>query len=382
MKVAIVHEWLVNYAGSEKVLAEMIGLYPEADIFSIIDFLSDREKRLLLHKGIKTSFIQHLPMAKAGYRNYLPIMPVAIKRFDLSRYDLVISSSHAIAKGIKKDPEQLHICYCHTPMRYIWDLQSEYLNDKMLGSGPKGIMVRTLLNYLRKWDTSTSKDVDYFISNSYYIRERIKRIYKRDAEVIYPPVDIASFKISDKRDTFFITVSRMVPYKRVDLIVRAFAMTGLPLIVVGDGPELRKIKRLARRNIEFMGFLRDDILRIYLQRARAFVYAAEEDFGIAPVEAQACGIPVIAFGKGGVRETVVPFNKSDDTTLLKVAPTGVFFYQQTPDALNDAIKRFMDIEDRFNPYEIRKNAERFSRERFRREFKDFVDKKIEEFFNP
>jgi len=382
MKVAIVHEWLVNYAGSEKVLAEMIGLYPEADIFSIIDFLSDREKRLLLNKGIKTSFIQHLPMAKAGYRNYLPIMPIAIKRFDLSRYDLVISSSHAIAKGIKKDPEQLHICYCHTPMRYIWDLQSEYLNDKMLGSGPKGIMVRTLLNYLRKWDTSTSKDVDYFISNSYYIRERIKRIYKRDAEVIYPPVDIASFKISDKRDTFFITVSRMVPYKRVDLIVRAFAMTGLPLIVVGDGPELRKIKRLARRNIEFMGFLRDDILRIYLQRARAFVYAAEEDFGIAPVEAQACGIPVIAFGKGGVRETVVPFNKSDDTTLLKVAPTGVFFYQQTPDALNDAIKRFMDIEDRFNPYEIRKNAERFSRERFRREFKDFVDKKIEEFFNP
>ncbi|GAB4540744.1 MAG: glycosyltransferase family 4 protein [Thermodesulfovibrionia bacterium] len=386
MRVAIVHEWLVNYAGSERVLAEIIRLYPHADIFSIIDFLSDGERGFLLNRDVKTSFIQYLPMAKDGYRAYLTLMPFAIKQFNLSGYDVIISSSHALAKGVRKTVGQLHICYCHTPMRYIWDLQSQYLRETGLDRGIRGIMVRALLNHLRRWDIATSEGVNYFISNSHYIRDRIKRAYARDAVVIYPPVDTEGFCPADKRDEYFLTVSRMVPYKKVDIIVEAFARMGLPLIVVGDGPELKRIRRLAKRNIEFLGYLKNDVLRTYMQRARAFVYAAEEDFGIAPVEAQACGIPVIAFGRGGVTETVIPFQgvmgkgQGAERSEIKT-PTGIFFYEQTPEALINAVKEFMKIEDRFNPHEIRRNAEGFSRDRFRKEFKVFIDERIKEFFN-
>ncbi len=395
MKLAIVHEWLVNYAGSEKVLEQIIKLYPETDLYSIIDFLPCTERGFLSNKEARTSFIQHLPMAKSGYRAYLTLMPFAIKQFDLSEYDVIISSSHASAKAVRKRPEQLHICYCHTPMRYIWDLQSQYLRETGLDKGIRGTIVKLFLNRLRKWDVSTSKGVNHFISNSYYIKDRIKRAYGRDAKVIYPPVDIDNLEVNDKRDDFFITVSRMVPYKRVDIIVEAFARIGMPLIVVGEGPELRRIKRHARKNIEFMGYLKDDVLRMYMQRARAFVYVAEEDFGIAPVEAQACGTPVIAFGKGGVTETVIPFDKLEVKTenvepktldfelaTCDLSPTGIFFYEQTPQALIEAVKRFESIEHKFNPYEIRKNAKRFSIERFKMEFKEFVDERIEEFFNP
>lgn len=383
MRIAIVHEWLVHYAGSEKVLAEIIGLYPNSDIFSIIDFLPDGERSFLLNKDVKTSFIQYLPMARDGYRAYLTLMPFAIKQFNLSGYDVIISSSHALAKGVNKRAGQLHICYCHTPMRYIWDLQPQYLRETGLDRGMSGAMVKAFLNYLKRWDVSTSKGVNYFISNSCYIKDRIKRAYARDAVVIYPPVDTEGFYPDGKRDEFFLTVSRMVPYKRLDIIVEAFVRMGLPLIVVGNGPQFKKIKKLAKRNIEFMGHLRDDVLRTYMQRARAFVYAAEEDFGIAPVEAQACGVPVIAFGKGGVTETVIPLERAEDRgQKTDREPTGIFFYEQTPEALMGAIKGFMDNEHRFNPLEIRKNAERFSIERFRKEFKGFVDERIKGFFNP
>ncbi len=375
------HEWFVNYAGSERVLEQIIRLYPEADIYSLIDFLPDMERGFLSNKEVKTSFIQYLPMAKSRYRVYLSLMPFAIKQFDLSGYDVIISSSHSSAKGIRKRPEQLHICYCHTPMRYIWDLQSQYLKETGLDKGIKGAIVKTFFNHIRRWDVTTSKNVNYFISNSYYIKDRIKRAYSRDAQVIYPPVDIESLKFNEKKDDFFLTVSRMVPYKRVDVVVEAFAKTGLPLIVIGEGPEYKKIKKLARKNIEFMGYLKDDVLRMYMQKARAFVFAAEEDFGIVTVEVQACGTPVIAFGRGGVTETVIPFNYAVlSKQYADIAPTGVFFYEQTPEALIDAIKEFMDIEDKFNPFEIRKNAERFSIQRFRREFREFVNEKIKEFF--
>jgi len=264
-------------------------------------------------------------------------------------------------------------------MRYIWDLQAQYLKETGFDKGVKGMVARAFLKRLRKWDASTSRDVNYFVCNSHYIRDRIRRAYGRDAEVIYPPVDIESFKVTDKRDDYFITVSRMVPYKKVDIIVEAFARTDLSLIVVGEGPEFKKIKRLARRNIEFMGYLREDILRMYIQRARAFVYASEEDFGIAPVEAQACGIPVIAYGRGGVTETVISSEIRNPKSEIK-KPTGIFFHEQTPEALINAVEEFMEIEDKFDPYEIRNNAERFGIERFRREFKEFVDKKAVEFF--
>jgi glycosyltransferase involved in cell wall biosynthesis len=393
LKIAIVHEWFVSYAGSERVVEQIIRLYPKADLYSLIDFIPETERGFLLNKKVITSFIQHLPMARTDYRGYLVLMPFAIKQFDLSDYNLIISSSHATAKGIRKTPQQLHICYCHTPMRYVWDLQHLYIQAKGLDRVIISNIAVSFFSALRRWDISTSKGVDHFVCNSHYIRDRIRRAYGRDAEVIYPPVDTENFKVTDKKDDYFITVSRLVPYKRVDVIVEAFARTDLPLIVVGEGPESKKIKRLARRNIEFIGYLRDDILRMYTQRARAFVYAAEEDFGIAPVEAQACGTPVIAFGKGGVTETVIPLKTTDNrlqTTdrifphpkpaIPDSHPTGIFFYEQTPEALMNAVKEFMAIEDRFNPHDIRKNAERFSIERFRREFKEFVDKKIKEFF--
>lgn len=393
MKTAIVHEWLVNYAGSERVLEQIIRLFPDAEIYSLIDFLPEIERDFLSSKPVKTSFIQRLPLARSKYRSYLSLMPFAVKQFDLSGYDIIISSSHSAAKGIRKNSNQLHISYCHTPMRYIWDLQAQYLKEIGLDKGIRGTAVKAFLNRIRRWDISTSKTVDFFIANSYYIRERIKRAYGRDASVIYPPVDIENFHVNEKKDVFFLTVSRMVPYKKVELIVEAFARTGLPLIVIGDGPDFGKIRKKAKKNIELMGYLKNDVLKMYMQKARAFIFAAEEDFGIAPVEAQACGTPVIAYGRGGVTETVVPFNNLKVRTenlevrtcnlqpaTCNLPPTGIFFYEQTPQALIEAIKRFESIEHKFNPYEIRKNAEKFSIERFKREFKDFVDEKIKEFF--
>jgi glycosyltransferase involved in cell wall biosynthesis len=282
-------------------------------------------------------------------------------------------------------------------MRYIWDLQDQYLKEVGFDKGIRGTIVKAIFNRIRKWDVSTSRTVDYFIANSYNIKDRIGRAYERNATVIYPPVDIENFQINDKKEDFFLTVSRMVPYKRVDLIVEAFSEMGLPLIVVGDGPDFEKVKKKTKKNIELMGYLKNDVLKIYMQKARAFVFAAEEDFGIVPVEAQACGTPVIAFGRGGITETVVPFLDTEHRHNLPIpslkkggkggfentdspSPTGVFFNEQTPESLVEAVKRFESIQDRFNYSEIRKNAERFSKERFRKEFKAFVDSKIIEFF--
>ncbi|MBI5675570.1 MAG: glycosyltransferase family 4 protein [Nitrospirae bacterium] len=381
MKTAIVHEWLISYAGSERVLGQIAGLYPDADIYSLLDFLPDGERDFIFNKHVNTSFIQKLPMAKEKYRNYLLLMPFAIKRFDLSGYDLIITSSHTVAKGVKKYPGQLHICYCHTPMRYIWDLQSQYLKESGLDRGIRGVILKALFSGLRKWDVATSKNVDHFIANSHYIKERIKKAYGRDSEVIYPPVDIENFKVNEKKEDFFIAVSRMVPYKKMDLIVEAFSEMGLPLIVIGDGPDFGKVKRKAAKNIELMGHLKVDVLKMYMQKARALVFAAEEDFGIVPVEAQACGTPVIAFGKGGIRETVIPLSEKEAPGMELKHPTGIFFNEQTTSALIDAIKRFEKIEERFNPYDLRRNAEKFSKERFDKEFRNFINGKTAGFSN-
>jgi glycosyltransferase involved in cell wall biosynthesis len=387
LKTAIIHEWLVTYVGSERVVEQIIKLYPDADFFCLFDFLPHDERDFLNNRKIHTSFIQKLPFTRKLYRNYLPLMPLAIERFNLSEYDLLISSSHAVAKGIRKTPHQIHICYCHTPMRYVWDLRDQYLEESGLNRGIKGLVIKTILNHLKKWDISSSKRVDYFIANSHYIKERIKRAYGREATVIYPPVDIEKFQIYEKKEDFFLTVSRMVPYKKVDLIVEAFSQIGLPLIVIGDGPDFEKVKNKAKKNIEFLGYQERNVLIQYMQKARAFVFAAEEDFGIVPVEAQACGTPVIAYGHGGVRETIVPIQNTDDRTQRvdsrwqsiknrdqKTEPTGIFFYEQTKESLIKAVRRFMEVEDKFNPWIIRKNAERFDVERFKREFKEFVNK--------
>ncbi|MDI6890033.1 MAG: glycosyltransferase family 4 protein [Thermodesulfovibrionales bacterium] len=368
MKVAIVHDWLVTPAGAERVLEEILEIYPEADLFSLIDFLPVSQRYFIKNKKVQTSFIQNLPFAKKKYRSYLPLMPFAVEQFNLSGYDLIISSSHAVAKGILTNSNQLHICYCYTPMRYAWELYHQYLKESELEKGMKAFVVKAVLHYLRIWDHTTVNRVDHFVTLSKYVANRIRRVYGREAKVIYPPVDIEKFQMCSEKDNFFLTASRMVPYKKIDLIAEAFSETGLPLIVIGDGPDFEKVKRKAKKNVTFLGYQKDDTLKEYLQKARAFIFAAEEDFGILPVEAQACGTPVIAYGAGGILETVAE------------GKTGIFFKEQTVESLIEAINEFQKRQDQFDCLEIRRNAERFSRERFKEEFKEFVDRKILDFF--
>lgn len=367
MKVAIVHDWLVVSGGAEKVLKSIIECFPKADIFSIVDFLEDRE--CVKGKTVHTSFIQRMPFARSRYRAYLPLMPIAIEQVDLSGYDLVISSSHAVAKGVLTGPNQVHVSYVHSPIRYAWDLQHQYLRESNLSSGIKSVMARVLLHYIRGWDSRSANGVDHLLANSQFIARRIKKAYQREATVIYPPVDLANMAMSTKKEDFYVTASRMVPYKRIDLIVRAFSQTPeRRLVVIGDGPEMKKIKAVAGSNVTILGHQPSDVLVDHLQRARAFVFAAEEDFGISVVEAQACGTPVIAFGRGGALESVIglPLDR----------PTGVFFGEQTPESLLDAVSRFEHNAHLFDARQCRKNAERFSTQNFKTALINFIDSRV------
>lgn len=368
LKVAIVHDWLVATGGAEKVLFEIGAMFPAADLFTVVDFAEDAARVQLGGRRARTTFVQRLPGARRRYRGYLPLMPLAIEQLDLSGYDLVISSSHAVAKGVLVGPDQLHICYCHSPIRYAWDMQHQYLQESGLDRGIKGMLARYLLHKIRNWDVRTANGVDWFIANSDYIGRRIRKVYRRDSVTIYPNVAVTDFECVDKKDDFYLTAARMVPYKKVALIVRSFAaMPDKRLVVIGDGPEMDQVRKAATPNVTIMGHQPFEVLRQHMQRARAFVYAAEEDFGIVVVEAQACGTPVIAYGRGGACETVVD------------GVTGVFFHEQTESAIGDAVSGF---ESSFSSdaAAIRRHAERFSAERFRAEFKAFVDGKIVEFF--
>jgi glycosyltransferase involved in cell wall biosynthesis len=366
MRVALVHDWFTVYAGSERVVEQILRVFPQADVYALVDFLKEEERGFLQGKRAQVSFIQRLPGAQQRYRTYLPLMPLAIEQFDLRGYDLVISSSHAVAKGVITGPDQLHVCYCHSPMRYAWDLQHEYLKESGLERGVKSWIARALLHYLRLWDSRTANGVDVFIANSRYIARRILKVYRREAEVIYPPVDVEAFTLRQDKEDFYLTASRMVPYKRIDLIVEAFSqMPDKRLVVIGDGPEMPKVRAKAGPNVTLLGYQPFEVLRDYMQRAKAFVFAAEEDFGIVPVEAQACGTPVIAFGKGGATETVV------------AGETGVFFQDQNVPSLIRAVEEFERL--RFDPLRVRKNAERFSSERFRREFAALIEREWSRF---
>jgi len=368
IKVAIVHDWLVAYAGAERVLEEIINCYPDADLFSVVDFIPKNERGFLKNKPVKTSFIQKLPFAKKKYRTYLPFMPLAVEQFDLSGYDIVISSSHAVAKGVITGPDQLHISYVHSPMRYAWDLQHQYLKETGLVRGLQGWLAKRELHKLRMWDLRTANGVDHFLANSRFIARRIWKMYRREATVIYPPVDVDSFTLCEQKEDFFLTASRMVPYKKIDLIAEAFSlMPDKRLYIIGDGPDFDKVKSKAGANVELLGYQPFEVLRNYMQRAKAFVFAAEEDFGIVPVEAQACGTPVIAYGKGGALETVTE------------GETGLFFDAQTPSSIIEAVKRFEDMKDRFIPSKIREKTLRFSKDRFRQEFSSFVNDAWESF---
>jgi glycosyltransferase involved in cell wall biosynthesis len=362
LKSVIVHDWLVSpIAGSEKTLREIHGLFP-SPIYTLLKNEKKLEGSYFEGKELIASFIQKLPFAQKYYRNYLPFFPLAIEQFDLSAYDLILSSSHCVAKGVICHPDQLHISYCHTPIRYAWDLMHPYLNDGPLRSGVKGALARFFLQYVRNWDVLSSNRVDAYIANSKYVAGRIRKYYGRSAHVIFPPVDIESFQVCHQKENFYLAASRMVPYKRLDLIVEAFSlMPDKKLVVIGSGPEEANIKKKAHKNIEFLGFQSDSNLQLYLRKAKAFVFAAIEDFGILPVEAMASGTPVIAFRKGGAMETV------------QEGVSGLFFEEQSITSLQEAIRLFETLE--FDSAAIRSHAEQFSRERFRREFQEFVLKK-------
>lgn len=364
-RVAIVHDWLVTYAGAERVLEQMIACFPQADIFSLVDFVEDR--KFLQGKRATTSFIQRLPLARKKYRAYLALMPLAIEQLDLGAYDLVISSSHAVAKGVLTGPDQVHISYVHSPIRYAWDLQHQYLQQSNLTRGLRSILARVVLHYIRNWDTRTSNSVDHFVANSQFIARRIKKVYQRNATVIFPPVDVQSFIVGEQKEDFYLTASRMVPYKKIDLIVEAFShMPDKRLVVIGDGPEMKTIRTKAGPNVEILGYQPFAVLHDHMRRAKAFVFAAEEDFGIAPVEAQACGTPVIAYGKGGVLETV--------RELGQPKPTGIFFREQTVPSVVAALSEFEQHAQRFSAHDCRANAERFSIAAFREYFTAFVER--------
>ncbi|KHE67414.1 glycosyltransferase family 4 protein [Halobacillus sp. BBL2006] len=369
MKVAIIHDWLVTYAGAEKVLEEILNVFPEADVFSIVDFIEEDKRQFLKNKTVNTSFIQKLPFSKKKYRNYLPIMPHAVEQLDVSHYDVIISSSHAVAKGVITGPDQLHISYVHSPIRYAWDLQHQYLRETGLDKGFKGFLTRLILHKIRNWDYRTSNGVDYFLSNSNFISRRIWKVYRRDATTIYPPVDVSSFSLHQKKKEFYLTASRMVPYKKMDVIAKAFSqMPEKELVVIGDGPDFQKIKSNSNVNVRLLGYQDSETLVEYMQNAKAFVFAAEEDFGITPVEAQACGTPIIAYGKGGSKETVRGYGEAE-------SPTGVFFNEQTPESIIEAIKHFEDVKENILPNYCRKNAERFDPENFKKELREFVEEK-------
>ena len=365
LRIAIAHEWFVNYAGSERVVEQILNIFPHADLFAVVDFLDDSQRGFIQHKKVTTTFIQNLPFAKTKFRQYLPLMPIAIEQLDLSAYDLVISSSHAVAKGVLTSPHQLHISYVHSPIRYAWDLQHQYLRESNLETGLKSWIARWILHQMRIWDTRTANGVELFIANSEFIARRIQKVYRREAKVIYPPVDLQNYPLCKQKEDFYLTASRLVPYKRVDLIVEAFSrMRDRKLIVIGDGEQMAKIKAKASDNIKFLGYREPEKLREYMQNTKAFVFAAEEDFGITPVEAQACGTPVIAYGRGGVCESVIGLDRD--------RPTGVFFAEQTPESICAAVIEFERSPHRISADNCRENAMRFSIERFQAEFLDFV----------
>lgn len=368
LKIALVHDWLPVIGGAEKVLEAIYEVFP-GPIHTLIHNEEKFSESILKDAAIKTSFIQRMPFCPKRYRSFLPLFPTAIEQFDLSEYDVVISSSYAVAKGALTTSNQLHICYCHSPIRYAWDLYHHYFQEANLTSGLKAFIAKLILNYIRIWDVSSTNRVDHFIANSAYIARRIKKIYNREATVIHPPVDVNSFELETSKSDFYVTASRLVAYKKIGLVVEAFnQMPHKKLVVIGEGPEYKAISKIAGPNITLLGYQSFEVLKKHLQMAKAFVFAGEEDFGITLVEAQACGTPVLAFGKGGAQETVID------------GVTGLFFQKQTTDSILKCVQRFERMQDVFDSYLIRNNAERFSKEIFKSKMKSYVEEKYASFY--
>lgn len=375
LKYALVHEWLTPLAtgGSELVVQEILKHLDEADVYALIDFESANPESYLFGRQIGTTFLQHFPKARSGVQKYLPFLPIAIEQLDLREYDIILSSSHAVAKGILSSPGQLHICYCHTPMRYAWDLTFDYLRSSKAGRGIPGLLTRYLLHRLRQWDVISANRVDYFIANSQHTARRIWRCYRRRAEVIYPPVNIERFSLMRQKQDFYVTVCRLVSYKNVSAIVQAFNQLGHNLIVIGIGPELDMIRQIAKPNVQLLGWQPAEVVEKYMAEAKAFVYAACEDFGIALVEAQACGTPVIAYAAGGALETVLDIRQHPETG------TGLFFPSQTTAALVAAVEEFEQLQSKFQPERARLRAAQFAPEVFEQRYLAFVEHCYQEF---
>lgn len=369
MKVAIVQEWLVTVGGSDKVVKAILDVFPDADIYTLVAKKEVCDELGIPWEKVHTSFIQKMPLGTKKHRAYLPLFPFAIEQFDLRGYDVVISSSHCVAKGVLTKADQLHICYCHSPIRYCWDMYNEYLEESHLDKGFKSWLVRLMLHSIRQFDAIAGSRVDYYISNSDYVGQRIRKTYRRKATTIHPNIDISNFELCNDKKEYYLASSRLVAYKKIDTIIEAFnQMPDKKLVVIGGGPNLEAYRRLAKDNVTVMGYQPFDVLKDKMQHAKAFVFAADEDFGMIPIEAQSCGTPVIAYGHGGSLETV------------NGGKTGSFFNEQTPEAIVEAVNKFESMGSQpFAPADCRQWAEGFSEERFKREIKEFVEEKYEEF---
>ncbi len=369
MKVAIVQEWLVTVGGSDKVVKAILDVFPDADIYTLVAKKEVCDELGIPWEKVHTSFIQKMPLGTKKHRAYLPLFPFAIEQFDLRGYDVVISSSHCVAKGVLTKADQIHICYCHSPIRYCWDMYNEYLEESHLDKGFKSWLVRLMLHPIRQFDAIAGSRVDYYISNSDYVGQRIRKTYRRKATTIHPNIDISNFELCNDKKEYYLASSRLVAYKKIDTIIEAFnQMPDKKLVVIGGGPNLEAYRKLANANVTVMGYQPFDVLKDKMQHAKAFVFAADEDFGMIPIEAQSCGTPVIAYGHGGSLETV------------NGGKTGLFFNEQTPEAIVEAVNRFEAMGSQpFAPADCRQWAEGFSEERFKREIKEFVEEKYEEF---
>ena len=383
MKVALVHDWLTGMRGGEKVLEVFCELFPHAHLYTLLHNKGS-VSYTIESMDIRTSFVQSLPLIKNKYRHYLPIFPKAIERFDLRGYDLVLSSSHCVAKGVITGSNTLHICYCFTPMRYIWDLYDQYFDKKRSNLFTRWA-VSLVLDYLRKWDVASSKRVDKFIAISKYIADRIKKNYGRESDIIFPPVDSAYFKPTPSNGDFYLMVSPLAPNKRVDIAIKAFNKINLPLKIIGSGQEEKKLGKMAGKDITLMGWQPDEIVKEHYLNCKALIFPGVEDFGIVPLEAQACGKPVIAYGKGGALETIISLDR--DKLRIKSEngqsnnATGLFFYEQTPESLAHAVHHFEEVKDVFDKQQIRKNAESFDRVIFKDKIKNYIEQKYSEFKN-
>lgn len=358
VKVAIVHYWLINWRGGEKVIEALLELYPDADLFTHV-YDEKLTEGKLEGRNVNTTFISRLPLAKKHYQKYLPLMPLAMEQLDLREYDLVISSESGPAKGVITRPDATHICYCHSPMRYVWDMYPDYIKTTGLINR---IMMRPIIHYMKIWDRLSADRVDHFLSNSKFIKQRIAKFYRRESTVINPPVDISEFEFNENKSDYYLVLGQLTPYKRADLVVDAFLQNGKKLVVIGDGEQYKELKSKETNNIQILGRAEWHVCKEHLSKAKALIFPGVEDFGMVPVEAMACGTPVLAFAKGGALETVAE------------GVSGYFFHEQTVEAIEECIMQFEASS--LEPKGIRKWSENFSKENFLKNISDYVASKV------